>query len=42
MQLKLSVIKIVLKADNSDDHQGNDDHQTSGGRADDERQLVLH
>lgn len=35
-------IKHLLKADNSDNHQGNNDHQTCGRRADDERQLVLH
>ncbi|TNN54349.1 hypothetical protein EYF80_035429 [Liparis tanakae] len=44
MQFRLQAkqIKHLLKADNSDDHQGNDDHQTGRGRADDERQLVLH
>ncbi len=35
-------IKDLLKADNSDYHQGNNDHQTRRGRAYDERQLVLH
>lgn len=34
--------KHLLKADNSDNHHGNNHHQTSGGRAHDERQLVLH
>lgn len=44
MYFRLSVLQVrhLLKADNSDNHQGNNDHQTRGGRAYDERQLVLH
>lgn len=40
--IKKKKIKHLLKADNSDNHHGNNHHQTSGGRAHDERQLVLH